>query len=190
MTASQAASPDSRGAPTDRSAWSASVDERLFRRVMGLFATGITVITTEVDGGTHGMTANAFMAGSLEPPLCVISVGNGARLRTQLRTSGRFGVSFLSQQQRHLSNHFAGRRLASVQPEFARLDGVPVLARSHAAVAAEIFDTTACGDHTLFIGRILRLEAGSGRPLLFHGGRYARVDDDDPIVGIDPPGFW
>ena len=60
-------------APTDD-----TFDPRLFRRTMGGFATGVTVITVDVNGTTHAMTANAFMSGSLQPPLCVISIAKRA----------------------------------------------------------------------------------------------------------------
>ena len=55
-----------------------TIDPRLFRRTMGGFATGVTVITVDVNGTTHGMTANAFMSGSLHPPLCVVSIAKRA----------------------------------------------------------------------------------------------------------------
>ena len=71
----------------------ALVDHMLFRRVMGSFATGVTVITTEARGEVRGMTANAFMSGSLEPPLCVISVAKRARIHPLLVEAGHFGVS-------------------------------------------------------------------------------------------------
>ena len=71
----------------------APVDLALFRRVMGRFATGVTVITAEAEGGVRGMTANAFMSGSLTPPLCVISVAKQARLHGALTAAGHFGVS-------------------------------------------------------------------------------------------------
>ena len=85
------------------------VDLMLFRRVMGRFATGVTVITAEAEGGVRGMTANAFMSGSLSPPLCIISVARKAKLHTLLATSRTFGVSMLAQGQEAISRHFAGQ---------------------------------------------------------------------------------
>ena len=63
----------------------AGVDGKLFRRVMGRFATGVTVITAEAEGGVRGMTANAFMSGSLDPPLCLVAVAKKARLHAPSR---------------------------------------------------------------------------------------------------------
>ena len=100
------------------SADSRAQQQRLFRQVMGRFATGVTVITTRVDTETFGMTANAFMAGSLEPMLCVVSINHSAQMHARLRRAGHFGVSFLTQQQQHLAAHFAGRPLARLIPDF------------------------------------------------------------------------
>jgi flavin reductase (DIM6/NTAB) family NADH-FMN oxidoreductase RutF len=167
-----------------------SLSTQLFRQVMGRFATGVTVITTTLEDQVYGMTANAFMAGSLEPMLCVISVSRGAQMHDRLVRSGHFGVSVLSEWQPHLSAHFGGRRLDKLRPEFTFLGTTPVLARAIASVAATIASTAECGDHTLFVGRIDHLDTSPGRPLLFYGGRYARVDSSNGGEPVDPPEFW
>jgi flavin reductase len=189
MTATPSVDVLSRAA-SGRDAAASAIDPKLYRSIMGRFATGITVITTEAGGEPHGMTANAFMAGSLEPPLCVISVRKEARLHDYVSSCGRYGVSFLTEEQQHLSDHFAGRRLPGVAPEFVDVDGLPVLHRALAVIVADVVDTADCGDHTLFIGRISRMQASSGPPLLFYSGRYARIDNSDPIERISPPTFW
>ena len=166
------------------------VDAALYRKVMGRFATGVTVVTTLAGDEPHGMTANAFMAGSLEPPLCVISIGRQARLHEHVMACGRYAVSILGEEQRHLSDHFAGRRLPGIVPEFGWVDGIPVLARALAVVVADVVDTSGCGDHTLFIGRIARMGDRPASPLLFFAGRYARIDASDPIERVGPPMFW
>jgi flavin reductase (DIM6/NTAB) family NADH-FMN oxidoreductase RutF len=163
---------------------------QLFRQVMGRFATGVTVITTTIEDQVCGMTANAFMAGSLEPMLCVISVNRSAQMHERLMRSGHFGVSLLSEWQQHLSAHFGGRNLGNLRPEFTFLGTTPVLARAIAAMAATIVGSTECGDHTLFVGRLSHLETKPGRPLLFYGGRYARVDSSSGSESVDPPEFW
>src|SRR5688500_15964000 len=101
--------------------------QRLFRQVMGRFATGVTVVTTLVDTETFGMTANAFMAGSLEPMLCVISINHAAQMHGRLRGASHYGVSFLSQEQQHLAAHFAGKRLEGLAPEFELHGRTPIL---------------------------------------------------------------
>lgn len=164
--------------------------KQLFRKVMGRFATGVTVVTTNADNCVYGMTANAFMAGSLEPPLCVVSINRTAKLHARLRVGASFGVSFLSEWQQHLSSHFAGKRFDAAAPEFTYRGGTPILARAVGAVTADVIATADCGDHTLFIGLISHLETAPARPLLFYGGRYARIDFANPIEEAEPPEFW
>ncbi len=163
---------------------------QLFRQIMGRFATGVTVITTTVEDQVYGMTANAFMAGSLDPMLCVISINRAAQMHERLLRSGQFGVSFLSEWQQHLSAHFGGRPLEKLRPEFTFLGSTPVLTRAIASLAATVVSTAACGDHTLFVGRLSHMETAPGRPLLFYGGRYARVDSSNGSESVDPPEFW
>jgi len=163
----------------------------LFRQVMGRFATGVTVITTCLGEETFGMTANAFMAGSLEPMLCVVSINRAAQMHGRLLQAGHYGVSFLTQLQQHFAAHFAGRRLHGLTPEFELRGRTPVLKRALAAVTAEITETVECGDHTLFVGRIDDLIVrDAARPLLFFRGRYAQIDLGAPIDDAEPPEFW
>ena len=150
-------------------------DPTLFRRVMGRFATGVTVITAEADGGVRCMTANAFMSASLAPPLCIISVSKKARLHGTLQESRHFGVSMLAQGQEAISRHFAGQGPTEPDLLFEGMQGVPVLANVCAAVAAEIEARHDCGDHSLFVGRVLALRDDERPPLVFHAGKYATL---------------
>jgi flavin reductase (DIM6/NTAB) family NADH-FMN oxidoreductase RutF len=165
-------------------------DSALFRKVMGRFATGVSVITVETDGGVRGMTANAFMSGSLSPPLCIISVAKKARLHRTLAGGQTFGVSMLAQGQEAISRHFAGQGANEPEVLFDHMAGVPVLAKVCAALAAEIEARHDCGDHTLFVGRVLALRDDERLPLVFHGGKYATLHyrtTKAPEVPID---FW
>ncbi|HVZ53870.1 MAG TPA: flavin reductase family protein [Pseudolabrys sp.] len=168
----------------------APVDGKLFRRVMGRFATGVTVITAEAEGGVRGMTANAFMSGSLAPPLCIVSVGKKARLYGALQRAGHFGVSILAQGQEAISRHFAGQGVDRPDLLFEHMHGVPVLAGVCAAVAAMVEAQHDCGDHTLFIGRIVGLRDDGRPPLVYHAGKYASLhykEAASPDPAID---FW
>lgn len=174
--------------------------QRLFRQVMGRFATGVTVVTTRIGDETFGMTANAFMAGSLEPMLCVVSINRTAQMHARLLTARHFGVSFLSQEQRHLAAHFSGKRLEPLVPEFELRGRTPIVKRALAAVTADLVETARCGDHTLFMGWITALELGDvDKPLLFYGGRYGRLDSHAalqgprsgvPLDADEAPAFW
>ncbi len=165
--------------------------QQLFRGVMGRFATGVTVVTTRVGDEIYGMTANAFMAASLEPMLCVVSINHTAQMHARLLAERHFGVSFLTQEQQHLAAHFAGKRLDTpLVPDFELRGRTPILKRAVAVVTADVLDTAKCGDHTLFIGNVTSLSLGEAtRPLLFYAGRYARLDGR-PVLDVEPPEFW
>lgn len=149
-----------------------SIDSVHFRRVMGSFATGVTVITAEANGEIRGMTANAFVSGSLEPPLCVVSVAKRTRMHAILLDSGRFGVNILAADQEALASHFAGKPVAGLGDPFTHVDGVPVLADALARILAESTASHDCGDHTLFVGLIQAMSADDRPPLLYHAGRF------------------
>lgn len=164
----------------------APLDTQLFRRVMGRFATGVTVITTESEGGVRGMTANAFMSGSLSPMLCMISVAKKAKLHDALIATGHFGVSMLAQDQEAISKHFAGQGSADPDILFEHIASIPVLARASAAVAAVVEARHECGDHTLFIGRVVGLRDDERQPLVYYSGRYTTL----PVKQGAPVESW
>lgn len=168
----------------------AAVDSSLFRRVMSRFATGVTVITAMAGGRVRGMTANAFMSGSLSPPLCLISIGVGARMHRHVSAAGRFGVSILAEGQEALGTHFAGRSVDQLSVEFERLADVPLLKHASAAIAAEIEARHDCGDHTLFVGRILAMRDHARAPLVYHGGRYGAFISSAQQADAPTIEFW
>src|SRR5690349_6934418 len=98
-----------------------------FRRTMGLFATGVTVITVREGQVIHGMTANAVTSVSLDPLLVLVCVDSRTRMSEMLPRAGRFAINVLSEGQRPLSHHFAGRPSGPVEVEFAEIDEVPTL---------------------------------------------------------------
>lgn len=154
---------------------SGEIDHAQFRKVMGSFATGITVITAESRNEIRGMTANAFMSGSLNPPLCIISVAKRARMHAYLVEAGEFGVSILAQGQEHHSAHFSGVPVVGFKPDFVRLGRTPVLRDASATITAETIARHDCGDHSIFVGRIVCLEIHGKAPLVVHDGRYASL---------------
>jgi flavin reductase (DIM6/NTAB) family NADH-FMN oxidoreductase RutF len=153
-----------------------SLDPREFRNTMGRFATGVTVITTEVDGQPHGMTVNGFMSISLEPPLVLVSIGNKARLNSLLPQSRRYGVSILTEQHEIYSRHFAGRPVEGLQIPFVRKLDLPVLEGAIACIVAQVVEIIPAGDHTLYLGQVEYLEYHDERPLLFYAGKYRQLD--------------
>ena len=158
-----------------------------FRRTLGMFATGVTVITVVVDEQVHGMTANAFMSVSLSPPLILISIDRKARLNAMLREGVRFGVSVLEAGQRVLSDRFAGRPgEGTPEPRFEVVHATPLVEGALAHLVARVVRSYWGGDHSLFLGRVEYVYYGDGTPLLFHGGRYERVVRDPQVFSALP----
>jgi len=153
-----------------------AVTHDLFRRVMASFVTGVTVVTTQVRGEIRGMTANAFMSGSLDPPLCVISVGTKARMHAFLLEAGHFGVNILARGQESLIDHFAGRPIEGIDLKYEYAGSTPLLAHANATIAAKVTARHACGDHSLFVGHIFALRHADGlSPIVLHVGRLASL---------------
>jgi flavin reductase len=161
----------------------AAVGEHDFRRTLGLFATGITVVTVRDRLDIHAMTANSFTSVSLEPPLVVVCVHQGGRLQQLIRRAGTFAVSVLAADQEPTARRFADpRRPAGL----AQLDGVdwfrgpvtgaPLLGGCLAWLECTLYDAIASGDHEVLVGQVRRVARG-GRwdPLLFFASRYRRL---------------
>ncbi len=163
------------------SASSRDFTPRDFRDAMGHFATGVVVISTQLDGVTHAMTANAFMSGSLDPFLVLVSVARTARMHERILQSRHYGISILGQSDQWVSNHFAGKPTAGREPVFEELDGVPVVKGASMRLAADLAHDYACGDHTLFVGQVRALEMRREhtKPLLYYAGRYRHVAAPD-----------
>jgi len=165
------------------------IDPHLFRRTMGAFASGVTIITVDAGDSTHAMTANAFMSGSLEPPLCVVSIAKRAHTHKMMRDAGRFGVNMLGADQQDLALFFAGKKSLDVQARFQRIDDVPLLQDCAARIAAKIKAEYDCGDHTLFVGSILFMDSNDRPPLLYHRGAFGELARK-MRERVPAPEFW
>lgn len=151
------------------------------RRTAGMFATGVTVITTALDEQIHGMTANAFMSVSLDPPLVLISVDRRTKMCGLLHEGSRFGVSILASDQEDTSDHFARRAAPGTpEPRFALVHETPLVDGALAHFVAAVQRSYWGGDHSLFLGRVEYAHHRAGRPLLYHGGQYERLPPAAP----------
>jgi flavin reductase (DIM6/NTAB) family NADH-FMN oxidoreductase RutF len=144
------------------------------RRTLGMFATGVTIITTRDRDKVHGMTANAFMSVSLEPPLVLISVDRRTKMCSLLHEGRTYGVSVLCETQAELSDRFAGRP-TEAEPRFDVIHDTPLVDGALAHFVAKVTRSYWGGDHSLFLGRVEYARYSEGTPLLFHGGRYERL---------------
>jgi flavin reductase len=167
----------------------AKIDAPLFRAAMGAFATGVTIVTVNDGDATHAMTANAFMSGSLAPPLCVVSIARRAHTHAMILESGRFGVNVLGADQQDLAIYFAGKKSREVEARFETIAGVPMLRDCAARIGARVTSRCDCGDHTLFIGAILFMDANERPPLLYHRGAFGALAPQR-LEDVPVPEFW
>jgi len=150
-------------------------DQELFRRAMGCFATGVTIITVDYEDGVQGMTANAFASVSLEPQLVLVCVDRKARTHAHLHARKRFGINILAENQRAVSEHYADPERVDPWPEvqFDRTQhGTPVLHGALAYLECRLQNAQDAGDHTIFIAQVEDIVVRPGRPLLYFQTEY------------------
>lgn len=152
-----------------------------FRKAMGCFATGVTVITIDQEGEVHGMTANAFTSVSLDPMLVLVCVDRRARTHAHLQARKRFGVNVLSNTQKSISEYYARstethQHAESAGASFDRTPhGTPVLRGALAYLECRLRTTEEAGDHTIFIAEVEAVVVRDGEPLLYFRGKYRDV---------------
>lgn len=147
-----------------------------FRRALGMFATGVTIVTAQAPGGVRvGLTANSFAAVSLAPPLVLWSLARSAAALAALSAGSHYAINILAAGQRALAERFAAPaadRFAGVALSSA-LSGAPII--EGAAAVFECYNRSRYeeGDHIIFVGEVERCAWQPGAsPLIFHGGRY------------------
>ena len=158
-----------------------SVTQSDFRRAMGCFATGVTVVTVDYEGTLQGMTANAFCSVSLDPLLVLVCVDRKARTHAHLHLKKRFGVNILAADQREISDYFALVESSRVETEkvgarFGRTShGTPVLHGALAYLECRLHSAQDAGDHTIFIGEVEDVVVREGQPLVYFQGQYRAI---------------
>ncbi|GAA4903270.1 flavin reductase (DIM6/NTAB) family NADH-FMN oxidoreductase RutF [Stackebrandtia albiflava] len=174
---------------------------RALRRVLGHFATGVTVVTTtDASGAPVGLTVNSFTSVSLRPPMVLWCLQRTSRSRAAFQRSGHYAVNVLAEDQRDLAGRFAGERRhgagerrhgagepghgADGEPDrFAGVGwqlgvaGQPILDGVSAWLVCRLQGTgIPAGDHIVLFGRVLAHRAGQAPPLVFAHGRYRHLD--------------
>lgn len=156
-----------------------------FRRAMGCFATGVTIVTLDLDGEVHGMTANAFASVSLDPLLVLVCVDHSTRTNAHLHAKKRFGVNILCDDQRAISEYYANPERTHERAEIeagARFDrtrhGTPMLHGSLAYLECRLHSAQNAGDHTIFIAEVEDVVVNRGNPLLFFKATYRKLGEE------------
>ena len=153
-------------------------DPMLQRQIMGRFATGVTVVTTRYGDQISGMTANAVMSLSLDPPLIVVSVDCKSNMHGHLTQGQCYAINVLKHDQEDLSRRFAkpGPKDFSDLKLTVAETGAPILADALAYVDCRVVEVASAGDHDMFIGEPVAGETYNGQPLLFYSGQYAQLE--------------
>ena len=165
-----------------------------FRRVMGHFVTGITVVTTLDQDAPQGITVNALSSISLEPALIMVALDRRRFITPTVRRTGRYAVNVLSEDQRALSDCFAGAPVTPGRDAFcgarwtAGATGLPLIDGAIATLECTVVQTFEAGDHELFIGRVDAMANTEPHPmpLLYYRRQYLRIQraETSPLDGV------
>jgi len=147
-----------------------------FRGAMRRYPTGVTIVTTVVDGSLKGFTANAFSSVSADPPMILICVNRSARTHPIISQAGRFCVNVLRLEQRTLAEKFSSHDHESpFEGESYRsgASGSPIFDESLAYFDCELAEEHTAGTHTIFLGKVVECGARpTGEPLGYFNGAY------------------
>ena len=160
-----------------------SVDPAQFKRTLGLWASGVTVVTTRHSGLAHTMTASSFSSLSVDPLEIIVCVARTARFHDVLLASGNFAVNILRDDQRPLGDAFASHS-REPRPELELIEtfngpsGSPIFKRCLAYLDCKVARVYDGGDHSIVIGAVLATGSDeSGRPLLYFNRNYRGIHD-------------
>lgn len=156
-------------------------DSRAFRQALGHFPTGVAIVTTRTpEGRPVGLTINSFSSLSLEPPLIIWSLVNHSPSLSVFENCNYFAINVISQSQTEAALGFANSK---VEDKFALVshvdgeEGVPLIDDCVATFVCENYRQHEGGDHTLFIGRVVRHSTiTEHEPAVFHRGKFTRID--------------
>jgi flavin reductase (DIM6/NTAB) family NADH-FMN oxidoreductase RutF len=154
-------------------------DTRPLRNAFGRFTTGVTIVTTQTPVGPLGITANSFSSVSLDPPLVMWSIGRHSSRFAAFAECQYFAVHVLAIEQHDLCRRFArsGCDFSGLELTFND-EGAPLLPGALARFECETADRFTGGDHEMLLGRVLRMTAREGEPMVFSAGRYRRFAPD------------
>jgi flavin reductase (DIM6/NTAB) family NADH-FMN oxidoreductase RutF len=166
--------------PAPAPAWGHSdFDPKALRGALGLYPTGVAVVTTRTgDGRAVGLTINSFASLSLDPPLVLWSLVNHSPSLAVFQDCAHFAINVLASHQQELARRFAN---PAVPDKFAGAEiieapeGIPAVSGAVATLVCAKHRHDPAGDHCLLLGRVLRIATGAGTPLVFHAGKFTAL---------------
>lgn len=167
-------------------------DPGAYRKTLGMFATGVTVITVGDHDVIHGMTANAVMSVSLDPPLVATAIGHGSMTNEHIQRLGHFTINILDRDETDAALGFAGsgerKELFGPPDSIERSpSGDPLIPGSAAYISCSVKSVHDEGDHDLIVGLVEALAVADrpDRPLIFHRGRFTSTTCHVCVVDVD-----
>ena len=153
--------------------------DQSFRRVIGAFATGVTIVSAEGDGGRLcGITVNSLTSVSLVPPLLLWCLGDQSERGPLFAAADLWGVTVLGGDDQALAVRFARAETENLgSEETDLLAGAPILKAGIAHLGCRTYERRQAGDHLIIVGEVLAMRASPGPALSFYRGAYGRVED-------------
>jgi flavin reductase len=161
---------------------SGAVSPDAYRSAMRFVPAAVTIITARHDGERNGLTATAVASVSADPPQLLVCVNREASAEPLIAGSNRFAVNVLGHAHQEAANRFSQSKLSGTErfkdhPWIDLPSGVPALADAIAVFDCRIVQHSVLGTHSLFIGEVVGIATADGEPLLYHAGRYRRLED-------------
>ena len=152
-----------------------TVSRNKFKKTLGSFATGVTIVTTCLNNKHHGLTVNAFSSLSMDPPLVLICIDKKTESNRILKQSKIFAINILNKKQKNLSKIFSDpnnkNRFYGVKTT-TKITGSPIIVNSLGYIDCTVVKIIPAGDHNIFIGKIITLNSKNLDPLIYHRGNY------------------
>jgi flavin reductase (DIM6/NTAB) family NADH-FMN oxidoreductase RutF len=154
-----------------------AIDQDEFRRVLGHFASGVTVVTTRHAGVNHGITVSSFTSLSLNPPLVLICIDLHVSSYAALQAADSFAVNILAEDGERLSRHFASHAANKFEGVAFHTDvtGVPLLDSALATIECKRLQELPGGDHAIFVGEVISGATRSAKPLVYYRSGYHQL---------------
>ncbi len=154
------------------------VDDAEFKWALSHFASGVTVVTTEHEGRSYGLTVASFASLSLHPPLVIVCIEKGVKSHDAIAAAAKFGVNILGAGQSDLSNRFAAKlddKFEGMPTNRGEL-GIPLIDGALCTIECRLRDQLPGGDHTIFVGEVVAIHAREGHPLIYFRSAYHQLD--------------
>lgn len=168
------------------------VDPVVFRNVVGHFASGVTVITTLVDGKPYGTTASAVSSLSMEPPMMLACLNRSSSTHDRVVEAGVFGINILAEDQASLAFQFGRKGGDKFEGVGYRISdsGVPLLDGALATIECRVAETATGGTHTIFLGLVAEASAADRQPLAYYRGTMGRLERVLEVKAYDGVRDW